>query len=192
MNTPRAKSDDDVQHYVKLNSTRVNVRPDARKHVQAHLSADDHGDLDLLVTLLGSPEVMAFYPRPKTRDEVADWIAWNECNYARDGFGLWLLHDHDGAFVGECGLTWQQVDGKEDLEVGYHVLPEHQGLGFATEAAEASRELARVHGIPKLIAIIRPENHASRRVAEKLGLTVEKTTFTSTGMEFQVHSTRLR
>nr|WP_277345805.1 GNAT family N-acetyltransferase [Nocardioides sp. JQ2195] len=39
--------------------------------------------------------------------------------------------------------TWQQVDGKEDLEVGYHILPEYQGCGFATEAAGASLELAR-------------------------------------------------
>jgi RimJ/RimL family protein N-acetyltransferase len=63
-------------------------------------------DLDNMTTLLGSPVVMAYYPRPKTPDEAAAWIAWNEENYARDGFGLWILHDSSGAFVGDCGLTW--------------------------------------------------------------------------------------
>jgi len=94
-------------------------------------------DLDDMASLLGSPEVMAYYARPKTRDEAAAWISWNEANYARDGFGLWVLHDSSGAFVGDCGLTWQVVDGVEDLEVGYHVLPRFQGLGLATEAARA-------------------------------------------------------
>ena len=144
-------------------------------------------DLDAMARLLGDPEVMAHYPRPRTRDEAAQWIRWNQDNYARDGFGLWLLHDLDGTFVGDCGLTWQLVDGVEDLEIGYHLLPEFQGQGLATEAATACLDLARARGIQRLIAIIAPDNLASRRLAERVGLALEKET-TKSGLPVQVFS----
>ena len=146
-------------------------------------------DLDDMAALLGDPAVMAHYPRPKTRDEAA-WITWNEANYARDGFGLWILEDAGGAFVGDCGLTWQTVDGVEQLELGYHVLPAHQGRGLATEGAIACRELARARGVQRLIAIIRPENVASQRVAEKAGLAFESETEQG-GLAVRVYAARL-
>jgi RimJ/RimL family protein N-acetyltransferase len=134
------------------------------------------GDLNDMARLLGDPEVMRYYPRPKTRDEAAEWIRWNEKNYAGDGFGLWILHTRDGEFVGDCGLTWQTVDGEEHLEVGYHVLPPLQGRGFATEAAAACREFARERGVRRIIAITRPDNRPSQRVAERIGLSMERQT----------------
>ena len=79
-------------------------------------------DLDLMAALLGDPEVMTYYPAPKTRDEAAQWIAWNEANYARHGYGLWIVETHDGEFLGDCGLTWQKINGQDtELEVGYHI-----------------------------------------------------------------------
>jgi RimJ/RimL family protein N-acetyltransferase len=130
-------------------------------------------DLDLIFRLLGDPEVMTYYDHPKTRDECCAWVDWNRRNYARDGYGLWIIETYDGEFVGECGLTWQPVDG-ESLELGYHVLPIHQGRGYASEAARASVDLARQHGEEYVIAIIAPGNTPSIRVAEKAGLTYDK------------------
>ncbi|MFC7877584.1 GNAT family N-acetyltransferase [Isoptericola sp. NPDC057391] len=128
-------------------------------------------DLDEMAALLGDPDVMAYYPAPKTRAEAAAWIAWNQENYARHGHGLWILETLDGAFVGDCGLTWQRVGEDFRLEVGYHVRRELQGRGFATEAAAACRDVARdVLGARELVAIVHPDNTASRRVAEKLGM----------------------
>lgn len=148
-------------------------------------------DLDDLARLLGDPAVMAFYPHPFSRDEALAWIRWNERNYARDGFGLWLLHDADGRFVGDCGLTWQVIDGEERLELGYHVLPDRQGEGLATEAAAACRDLARARGVDDLIAIITPENLASQRVAQRVGLALEKRTRSRTGLPVVVYGARL-
>jgi len=91
-------------------------------------------DLDDMFRLLGDAEVMRYYPRAKSRNEVRRWINWSKDNYATHGFGLWVIeHWTTGDFIGDCGLTWQNVDGQEVLEVGYHVLPEHQGQGLATE-----------------------------------------------------------
>jgi RimJ/RimL family protein N-acetyltransferase len=128
-------------------------------------------DLDNMTALLGNPDVMRFYPAPKSREEAASWILWNEENYATHGYGLWIIETHDGEFIGDCGLTWQPVNGAQKLEVGYHVRSDLHGQGYATEAAAACRDYAREHLEAKeLIAIIHPDNRASERVAEKIGM----------------------
>ncbi|WP_404502160.1 GNAT family N-acetyltransferase [Arthrobacter sp. GAS37] len=128
-------------------------------------------DLDNMAALLGDPEVMRFYTAPKSREEAANWIRWNQENYAEDGFGLWIVETHDGEFIGDCGLTWQSVNGEQKLGVGYHVRSDLHGQGYATEAATACRDYAREHLEAKeLTAIIHPDNRASERVAEKVGM----------------------
>ncbi|UFU08252.1 GNAT family N-acetyltransferase [Ruania halotolerans] len=127
--------------------------------------------LDEMADLPGDPTVMAFYSAPKSRTEASVWIDWNQRNYAEYGYGFWVLETLEGEFVGDCGLTWQRVNGVATLEVGYHVRSAHQGLGYASEAAAACRDFAReALGAGELVAIIHPENHASRRVAEKIGM----------------------
>jgi RimJ/RimL family protein N-acetyltransferase len=135
-------------------------------------------DLDDMAALLGDPQVMRHYPQPKTREEALAWIAWNQRLYHEHGFGLWLLTLWaTGEFVGDCGLTPQQVDGVTELEVGYHIRVALQGRGLATEAAAACRDYARdVLGADRLIAIIAQGNRPSQRVAEKLGLALERQT----------------
>lgn len=124
-----------------------------------------------MFALLGDPVVMTYYPAPKSREEAAQWIAWNGANYAEHGYGLWVVETHDGNFLGDCGLTWQEVNGRLELEVGYHVRADVQGCGYATEAAAACKDFARdeLHA-QQLVAIIHPDNVASRRVAEKIGM----------------------
>lgn len=129
-------------------------------------------DLDDMAAMLGDPEVMSFYPAPKTRDESAEWIRRMQERYANDGHGLWIVETHDGEFVGDSGITWQSYNGNRVREVGYHVVRPLQGRGYATEAAAACVELVRHEFAPTLLtAIIHPDNSASRRVAEHLGMT---------------------
>jgi RimJ/RimL family protein N-acetyltransferase len=141
-------------------------------------AAMTENDLDDLAALLGDPEVMRHYPRPKTRYEAQNWITWNQDLYDRVGFGLWVIRSREtGEFVGDCGLTPQDVDGVTETEIGYHVRTEFQGRGYATEAATACRDHAREQlGVRRLIAIIDPANVASQRVAEKIGLRHEHDT----------------
>ena len=133
-------------------------------------------DLDDMAALLGDPQVMRYYTSLKSRREALAWIGWNQRLYREHGVGLWLLELRDtGEFVGDCGLTPQEVDGVTELEVGYHVRAALQGRGLATEAAAACRDYAReVLGVDRLIAIVDPHNRPSQRVAEKLGLVVER------------------
>jgi RimJ/RimL family protein N-acetyltransferase len=148
-------------------------------------------DLDDMAALLGDPGVMAYYPRPKTRQEAAQWIDWNRRLYRTHRYGLWVIAD-EGGFAGDCGLTPQVVDGVTELEVGYHVRPALQGQGYATEAAAACRDHARaVLGAARLIAIIHPDNRPSQRVAEKIGLRPEKRALVHGGREAVIYAMAL-
>ncbi len=150
------------------------------------------GDLDDMAALRGDPVVMRYYPRVRDRREAADWIRWNEGLYAREGHGLWIITRRDtGEFVGDCGLTPLVVDGVTDVVVGYHVCHpvDLHGRGYVTEAAAACHAYARdVLRVRRLIAIINPDNTASRRVAEKIGLTHERDTTARGGHPIRVYA----
>lgn len=139
-------------------------------------------DLDAMAALLGDSRVMTYYPVPLDRAGAAAWIARNRERYAEHGHGLWRIESLDGEFLGDCGLTWQPTDRGSVLEVGYHLRPEVQGRGYATEAAAACRDLARdVLGAHRLSAIVHPDNTASRAVAERIGMIEERRFATPTG-----------
>lgn len=102
------------------------------------------------------------------------WIEWTRRNHERYGFGLWVLETHAGEFVGDCGLTMQVVEGEQLIEVGWHVRTPLRRQGYAAEAAASGRNAAREAGVDHLVAIIRPGNVASQRVATKIGLRLER------------------
>jgi RimJ/RimL family protein N-acetyltransferase len=150
-------------------------------------------DLDDMAALLGDPEVMRHYPKPRSRDEALDWIEWNQGLYRRYGYGLWLMTLRStGEFLGDCGLTPQPVGGRPEIEVGYHVRADRQGNGYATEAATAARDYARdVLGLTRLVAIIAPGNEPSQRVARKIGLELTRRTTNGRGEEVLIFSGNL-
>jgi RimJ/RimL family protein N-acetyltransferase len=88
-----------------------------------------------------------------------------------------LLKD-SGELIGDCGCVLQEVEGRNEIEVAYHVRRDLWGRGYATEAAHACMEYAFDQlGAKRVISMIRPENRQSRRVAEKNGMNCEKTIF---------------
>ncbi|MDX2029844.1 MAG: GNAT family N-acetyltransferase [Blastocatellia bacterium] len=133
-------------------------------------------DLDDIHAIWGDPEAMRLFPRTLDRDEVREWIARNLTRYAETGHGVWaVIRKEDGQFVGDCGLVIQDINGTPELEVGYHFLPRFWGHGYASEAARGCMDYAReTLGRPRVISMIRPENLASRRVAERNGLRIER------------------
>ena len=135
-------------------------------------------DLDSLLPILGDPESMRYYPHPFSREECKAWIDRQLQRYQTDGFGLWAIEYHDdGVMIGDCGPTVQIVDGKREVELGWHIHPAYQNRGLATEAASKCRDYAFTElGLRRLISLVRPENVPSCRVAEKIGMHVERDT----------------
>lgn len=134
-------------------------------------------DLDAIAPILGDPETMRYYPAPFTREKSRQWIESNLARYRDDGFGLWVMETKDGGVVGNCGLVRQTVDGLPEVEVGWHVERSLWGRGLAPEAGRACCDYAfDVLRLTRVISLIRPENLPSRRVAEKLGMAIDKET----------------
>lgn len=95
-----------------------------------------------------------------------------------DGSGLnAIMEQATGQPVGMVGLLTQVVDGVDELEVGYHLLPSAWGKGYATEAAVACKEFAREHQCaPSVISLIDHQNFPSQAVAKRNGMLYEKDT----------------
>lgn len=138
----------------------------------------ERDDLDALEAVLGDDETMRYYPAPFSRDACAAWIERWQDSYRANGFGLWaMVFKEDDRVIGDCGLVPQMVDEKPDIEIGWHVARDLWGRGLATEAAAACRDQAfGPLDISRLISLIRPINLPSCRVAEKIGMTVERET----------------
>ena len=133
-------------------------------------------DVDALALILSDAETMRYYPTLFDRAGVEEWIARNRRRYAANGQGLWaMILKSTGELIGDCGVTVQTVDGVDELEVGYHLRRDHWGCGYATEAAQACRDWAFANRKAKyVISLVRPENLASCRVAERNGMTLWK------------------
>ena len=136
------------------------------------------GDLDEMSVLMANKDFMRFSLGLFSREQTAAFI---EKVRARERNGLpsqfALLDRPDERLIGYCGFFAQVVDDVEELEIGYRLHPDYWGQGLATEAARAVRD----HGfnelhLPRLISLIHPDNAASRRVAEKNGMSLEKKT----------------
>lgn len=136
-------------------------------------------DLDDLWAFYQDPAVTRFIPdAPRTRAEAQAELEWHQHGPPRHPeLGLWAtLHKATDRFIGRCGLLPWTIDGRPEVEVAYSLAPAYWGQGLATEAARAIAQYAGTRlGLTRLICLIDPENQASARVAQKIGMTLEKT-----------------
>jgi RimJ/RimL family protein N-acetyltransferase len=139
----------------------------------------DQGDLDRLAAIYADPEVMRFIGMggPLPRERAATAIERERANLAERGYGegATILRE-TGEFIGVCGLiVWPDIDGAQELEVAYLLDGPWWGKGLATEVAGAIRDFALGElGRDRVVSCIYPDNGASIRVAEKIGMTYEK------------------
>ncbi len=135
-------------------------------------------DAPALHAVVGDAETMRWYPRGFTREEVDAWIERQIARYPTGTGLLGMVLKETGAFIGDCGAVWQEVEDAVEPEIGYHVRRDYWDRGLATEAARSVRDYAfETVGVDHVISMIRPENLASRRVAEKNGLTLDRVIF---------------
>ncbi len=128
-------------------------------------------DAAWLVSVLDNPEFHRFVADRGVRNP-ADAVRYLEAgplaSYRSHGFGLWAVRTADAVPVGIAGLV--RREGLDHPDLGYAILPDCRGRGYATSAARLA--LARAHGplgLTRVLAIVDPANHASRRVLARLG-----------------------
>jgi RimJ/RimL family protein N-acetyltransferase len=132
-------------------------------------------DLDTYAEICADPEVMRYLGDGKVLSRAEAWrqMAFIVGHWQLKGFGLWAVEEKaTGALIGRAGLL--HPEGWPGFEVGWTLGRQWWGKGYATEAARtalryAFEKLDRDH----VISLIRPENHPSIRVAERLGERLE-------------------
>lgn len=139
-------------------------------------AGDSRLPCEALAVLLGDGEALAHWGEPLDREGVRGWIERNQARYAADGFGRCaIVLRETGELVGDCGLHRTTVEGEPEVELGWIVRRSSWGLGIAPEAGSAWRDHAfGVLHLPRIVSMIAEDNAASRRVAEKLGMSVER------------------
>jgi len=138
----------------------------------------NESDVKPLLGFRGDPEVMRFsITGPETREDIqTKYLPSCLRRYCRAGLWQWaVVRKSDDICVGECGICIQEVDGEREFEISYRLRRDCCGDGLATEAARACCDYGfKKAGLRRLISIIEAENAASIRVAEKMGMTLEK------------------
>lgn len=136
-------------------------------------------DLDDLYALYSDPEVRRYFPEGTlTLAETKEELEWFLNGHPRHPeLGLWAtIHKPSGRFIGRCGLLPWTIDGVFEVEIAYMLGKAWWGQGLATEAALGIKHYAyETLNLSRLICLIDQDNQASIRVAEKTGMTFEKT-----------------
>lgn len=143
-------------------------------------------DADIARRLLGDPKVMRYVADPLTRDEVEDHMANAIRRGAGGRIGIWCVSRKDtGEKIGDCVLTplpidsgdidWEQVTPDsyphDEIEIGYLLVPEVWGQGFATElCARLLRFAFEQTALRRVVAVTDRGNANSQHVLQKCGL----------------------
>lgn len=134
-------------------------------------------DAPFILTLLNDPSFLRYINDKNVRnlEDARQYMLNGPMNsYARNGFGLYLVELRESKTpIGLCGLLKREE--LPDADIGFAFLPEFWGKGFAFEAAVAVMKDARERlKLTRLLAIVMPDNHASIKLLEKLGMKFER------------------
>jgi len=135
-------------------------------------------DLNALFRLYSDPEIRRYFPEGVlTLEETKEELEWHMNGHPKyPELGLWAtIHKETGRFIGRCGLLPWEIDEKLEIEIAYLLDKSFWHQGLATEAAQGLLKYGfEKLKLSRLICLIDPDNLASQRVAEKIGMTLER------------------
>ncbi len=137
----------------------------------------DDSDSAFIIELLNDPAWIENIGDKHVRTET-DAVAYLRngpiTSYRTNGFGLLAVAlKRDGFIIGTCGLI--KRPGLDDVDIGFAFLPAYRGKGYALEASMAVLDAAvSVHNLRRVLAIVLPENIASIRLVERLGMAFDR------------------
>ena len=141
-------------------------------------------DFQALHLIFADPRVMASFGMDAfTPEQMQRWLSRNLDHQDQFGYGLFsVILKETGELIGDCGLEQMETEGAAEL--GYDFRSDFWNQGYATEAACAVRDYAfDALRLPRLISLIRVGNLPSKRVAEKVGMTLVEE-FTRFGIQY--------
>lgn len=133
-------------------------------------------DFDDLFRLYSDPEVMR-YLSPRTKEQTQTSLYKHIEHWQAHNFGMWaVIHKESGKLIGRCGLSW--LANTPEIELGYLFDKSYWRQGLATEAAIATLKYGFGEiNLQRIVAIARPQNTASMRVIEKVGMKYQKAAY---------------
>ncbi len=136
-------------------------------------------DIPLWYEYFADPENCRFLSLPDVssiEEKAAIMVNYALTRYKNNTLGLQALITKDTQeLIGMCGLLVQEVNGKKEIEVGYHLLKRFWGKGYAIEAAQLFRDYGFNNSdTATIISIIHPLNEPSKKVARKNGMTLRE------------------
>ena len=140
-----------------------------------HLIMDD---LDELYSLYQDYEIRQFFPEGVlSYEETKEELEWHMHGHPKHPeLGLWAtVYKETGKFIGRCGLIPWAIEEKDEVEIAYLLDKAFWGQGLATEAAKGILQYGfEKLNLFRLICLIDPENIASQKVANKIGMSLER------------------
>ena len=133
-------------------------------------------DYPALAAILQDELTMYAYEGAFSDDETQRWLDRALAGYQDYGFWLWaVVLKSTGEMIGDCGITWQDVEGERVPEIGYHFNRAHWHNGYAAEAAKACKEYAfETLGFKEVFSIVRSTNIPSKNVAIRNGMIIRQ------------------
>ncbi|KAF3889151.1 MULTISPECIES: GNAT family N-acetyltransferase [Nostocales] len=137
-----------------------------------HFSQNDFQDL---YRLYSDAEVMK-YLSMRTREQTQASLSKQIQHWQQHNFGMWAVVEREsGKIIGRCGLGF--LDNTSEVELGYVFDKSYWNRGIATEASKATLKYGFLEAkLERIVAIAKPENTASVRVIQKVGMTYQKST----------------
>ena len=136
----------------------------------------NENDIDLVFAMRSDADLMRFIREPQAnRAEAESWVKLVSSRWAAEKIGFCaVIEKSSKQFIGWCGL-WRLKE-TDEVEIGYALIKDFRGRGYATEASEAFLIYGfETLNLKEIVAVARPENRASWRVMEKLGMTYDYT-----------------
>jgi RimJ/RimL family protein N-acetyltransferase len=126
---------------------------------------------------MNNPRVAETLGGPQPREQWESYLRKDIAHWEVHDFGAWHAFERStDQLVGRIGSHITLVEGVVEVELAWAVHPDHWGQGYAPELAAPARDLVFSRGVKSVVAFTLPDNTASRRVMEKLGMTYERDT----------------
>ena len=164
---------------LEIEVTRLQVKQFTPRQIETprlRLRRFTMDDLDELYRIYSHPDLSKYIQndKPLTWKQTKAAIKSMAENWEKYHFGVWaVIYKEHEKLIGHCGLKF--LENTLEVQIGYLLLKSYWGRGLGTEAASAVLKYGfEVANLPQIVAVAKPENIASRRVLEKVGLKYEK------------------